>query len=404
MNQADQAVSAKVTDTLMNYETVKYFSNEEYEGHLYGNLISDYQKKELLSSVSATFLNVIQSSIMFIGLAFGLVVCIDGVSKGNLSVGDVVLFISMQAQLYTPLAYFGANYRYIQQQMIDMENLFALLDKAPQVADAEDATDLIISEGRVSYEQVSFGYDLANPVIKSVSFVVPGGKTIAFVGSTGSGKSTLTRLLFRLYDIQSGAIRIDGRDIRSVTQLSLRKQIGMVPQDTCLFNDSILTNIRYGKPEASDDEVHEAAKSACIHETITTRFPKGYETLVGERGLRLSGGEKQRVAFARATLKNSPILILDEATSALDSITEKRIQQSMSQMRSSRTTLIVAHRLSTIADADIICVMKLGQVAEMGTHDELLMVEGGLYKEMWETQAREEGGKGSSANLLKLSV
>lgn len=285
--------------------------------------------------------------------------------------------------------------------MIDMENLFSLLDKMPQVADADDATDLIVSQGQVSYEQVSFGYDLSNPVIKNVSFVVPGGKTIAFVGSTGSGKSTLTRLLFRLYDIQSGSIMIDGQDIRQVTQSSLRKAIGMVPQDTCLFNDNILTNIRYGKPEASDEEVYEAAKSACIDETITTRFPNGYQTLVGERGLRLSGGEKQRVAFARASLKNAPIMILDEATSALDSITERRIQQSMSKMRSSRTTLIVAHRLSTIADADTIVVMRLGEVAEMGTHDELL-VQGGIYKEMWETQVREEGGKGSSANLVQL--
>lgn len=365
-------------------------------------MISDYQKKELLSSVSATVLNIIQSTIMFLGLAFGLVVVIDGVQKGKLSVGDAVLFISMQAQLYTPLAYFGANYRYIQQQMIDMENLFSLLDKVPEVADAEDATDLIVTGGQVSYEQVSFGYDLLNPVIKSVSFLVPGGKTIAFVGSTGSGKSTLTRLLFRLYDIQSGAIRIDSQDIRNVTQKSLRKQIGMVPQDTCLFNDSILTNIRYGRPDATDDEVHEAAKSANIHETITTRFPQKYETLVGERGLRLSGGEKQRVAFARATLKNSPILILDEATSALDSITEKRIQASMNLARSSRTTLIVAHRLSTIADADIICVMNFGQVAEMGSHEELLLIEGGLYRGLRETQARDDGNSSSSNLLTKI--
>ncbi|GAX77414.1 hypothetical protein CEUSTIGMA_g4860.t1, partial [Chlamydomonas eustigma] len=307
VNRTDQACAAKVTDTLMNYETVKYFTNEQYESQQYAKAIQEYQKADFISSASMNFLNVVQSLIMFLGASSGLLVCVAGVQRGELTVGDTVLYMALMAQLYQPLSFFGSNYRVIQTYMIDMENLLNLLDKRPVVNDKPGAKQLVVHQGEVTYDDVSFGYDITNPVIKSVSFTVPGGRTIAFVGATGSGKSTLTRLLFRFYDVNSGAIRVDGQDVRDVTQQSLRKVIGMVPQDTVLFNDNILNNIRYGETTASDEQVFAAAEAACIHEAISTRFPKGYETTVGERGLRLSGGEKQRVAFARAILKNPQV-------------------------------------------------------------------------------------------------
>ncbi|KAG2430405.1 hypothetical protein HXX76_009930 [Chlamydomonas incerta] len=394
MNATDQVKSARATDALLNYETVKYFTNERYESLEYAKAIDAYQDAEFRSMSSINVLNVTQSAIMFCGIASGLIVCAAGVANHSLTVGDAVLFLSLMAQLYGPLNFFGSYYRTIQQYMIDMENLLELLGRQPVVADTTTSRDLVVSTGELAFDDVSFQYEAGQTVLRNVSFRVPGGKTIAFVGATGSGKSTITRLIFRFYDVSSGAVRVDGQDVRNVSQLSLRHAIGMVPQDTVLFNDTIMHNIRYGNLSASDEQVQEAARMACIHDTIVNRFPKGYNTVVGERGLRLSGGEKQRVAFARALLKNPAILVLDEATSALDTITEKKIQSALAELRSNRTTVIVAHRLSTIADADIIVVMALGRVVEQGSHMELL-AKGGLYAEMWNRQAQTaQGGDG----------
>ncbi|KAG2448115.1 hypothetical protein HYH02_006700 [Chlamydomonas schloesseri] len=393
MNATDQVKSARATDALLNYETVKYFTNERYESVEYAKAIDAYQDAEFRSMSSINVLNVTQSAIMFCGIASGLLVCAAGVADHSLTVGDAVLFLSLMAQLYGPLNFFGSYYRTIQQYMIDMENLLELLGREPVVADTTTARDLVVATGELAFDDVSFQYEAGQTVLRNVSFRVPGGQTIAFVGATGSGKSTITRLIFRFYDVSSGAVRVDGQDVRNVSQVSLRRAIGMVPQDTVLFNDTIMHNIRYGNLAATDEQVQEAARLACIHDTIVNRFPKGYNTVVGERGLRLSGGEKQRVAFARALLKNPAMLVLDEATSALDTITEKKIQGALAELRSNRTTVIVAHRLSTIADADIIVVMATGQVVEQGSHTELL-ARGGLYAEMWNRQAQTAQGEG----------
>ncbi|GLI70029.1 hypothetical protein VaNZ11_014765, partial [Volvox africanus] len=401
MNQTDQVKSGRATDALLNYETVKYFCNEKHESQQYAAAIDAYQGAEFKSIYSINLLNVVQSAIMFCGIASGLLVCAGGVSAGVLTVGDTVLFLSLMAQLYGPLNFFGSYYRTIQQYMIDMENLLELLGRRSVVEDSPAAKDLTVTAAELVFDNVSFQYEPGHLVLRDVSFRVPGGRTIAFVGATGSGKSTITRLIFRFYDVTSGAVRIDGQDMREVTQTSLRKAVGMVPQDTVLFNDTILHNIRYGNLSATDEQVHEAAKLACIHDTIVNRFPKGYNTVVGERGLRLSGGEKQRVAFARALLKNPAILVLDEATSALDTITEKKIQCALSELRSERTTCIVAHRLSTIADADIIVVMATGSVVEIGSHIELLG-KAGLYAEMWTKQAATAQASDSSAGPSSL--
>lgn len=389
MNKAENALGARVTDALLNYETVKYFCNEEHEAKQYAGVIADYQGAEFRFLASLNVLNVMQSLVMFMGIASGMLACTAGVARGSLTVGDVVLFLTLMAQLYAPLNFFGTYYRVIQQYMIDMENLFDLLERKAVVEDRPGAHRAQLGDGSVEYDKVSFEYEHGAPVLRDVSFKVPGGKTIAFVGATGSGKSTLTRLLFRFYDVSGGAVRVDGQDVRNVTQASLRQFIGMVPQDTVLFNDTIRYNIAYGCIGASEDQVIRAAQAACIHDAITERFPKGYDTVVGERGLRLSGGEKQRVAFARALLKNPAILVLDEATSALDTITERKIQAALRESRQQRTTLIVAHRLSTIADADIIVVMKDGAVVETGEHQELLALDG-LYAEMWSKQAQQQ--------------
>ncbi|KAF5841997.1 hypothetical protein DUNSADRAFT_9878 [Dunaliella salina] len=351
MNNTDQVKSARATDALLNYETVKYFTNEEHERCQYAKAIDNYQKAEFRSVTSINVLNTVQSTIMWIGVSMGLLVCSKGVSKGELSVGDVVLFLSLMAQLYAPLNFFGTYYRVIQQYMIDMENLWQLLGKRTNIEDQPGAKDLTVQQGCAS------GWDIFPAY--SVGF----------------------------YDVTKGAICIDGVDIRDVTQQSLRRAVGMVPQGI---------NIRYGRLDASDDDVVKAAEAACIHEAITTRFPKGYDTVVGERGLRLSGGEKQRVAFARALLKNPHILVLDEATSALDTLTERKIQAALHSLRKSRTTLIVAHRLSTIVDANIIAVLHLGVVTELGAHQELLS-KGGLYADMWQKQLTGLSGEGSSS-------
>ncbi|WIA21925.1 hypothetical protein OEZ85_004292 [Tetradesmus obliquus] len=396
MNKTENARSARVTDALLNWETVKYFTNEPLEQEKYGEAIDGYQSAEYRFLSSLNVLNVVQSGIMFVGISSGVMACTAGVAQGTMTVGDTVLFLTLMAQLYGPLNFFGTYYRVIQQYMIDMENLLQLLDTPGKVVDSPSATDLVLRDGAVEFRDVSFGYEAGLSVLKGVSFNVPGGSTVAFVGATGSGKSTLTRLLFRFFDVSGGAILVDGQDLRSITQASLRAVIGMVPQDCVLFNDTIRYNIRYGRIAASDKEIEEVADAACIHEPITTRFPKGYDTVVGERGLRLSGGEKQRVAFARALLKNPPLLVLDEATSALDTITEKKIQASLAGSRSNRTTFIVAHRLSTIADANLIVVLKEGLVAEMGSHNELLAADG-LYAELWSKQAHKQEDAGSSS-------
>eukprot|EP00201_Polytomella_parva_P019082 CAMPEP_0175051040 /NCGR_PEP_ID=MMETSP0052_2-20121109/7575_1 /TAXON_ID=51329 ORGANISM="Polytomella parva, Strain SAG 63-3" /NCGR_SAMPLE_ID=MMETSP0052_2 /ASSEMBLY_ACC=CAM_ASM_000194 /LENGTH=815 /DNA_ID=CAMNT_0016315273 /DNA_START=575 /DNA_END=3023 /DNA_ORIENTATION=- len=390
MNMADQIKGARGTDALLNYETVKIFTNEDYESHQFSAAIDSYQVAEYKSLYSFNLLNVLQSFVMFAGVASGLLVCAGGVSRHTLTVGDTVLFLSLMSQLYGPLNFFGSYYRTIQQYMIDMENLLELLAKNPTVSDRPGAKDLVVKEGSLQFNNVSFQYDAGAPVINGINFSVAGGKTIAFVGATGGGKSTITRLLLRFYDVSSGAVLIDGQDVRSITQKSLRRIIGVVPQDTVLFNDSIFHNIHYGNLNASEEEVHEAAKMACIHETITTRFPQGYATVVGERGLRLSGGEKQRVAVARALLRNPKILVLDEATSALDSITEKKIQGALANLRNNRTNVIVAHRLSTISDADTIVVIDKGHIAEMGIHNDLVTIPSGIYSTMWSKQAGEE--------------
>ncbi|KAI3430799.1 hypothetical protein D9Q98_009211 [Chlorella vulgaris] len=390
LNRLDNAKGAKATDALLNYETVKLFNNEALERRNFANAIDAYQVEDYKLSASMNVLNVAQSIVIYSGMAGGLLVCTKGIADGSLTVGDAVLFVTLMQQLYGPLNFFGSYYRMIQQAMLDMENMFELLGQQPELQDKPGAATLMPTNHTVNFHDVCFQYSDGAPVLHNVSFTVPGGSTVALVGSTGSGKSTILRLLFRFYDPQSGAILVDDQDIADATQGSLRSLIGVVPQDTVLFNDTIKYNIKYAKPHATDEEVIEAAEAACIHETITTRFPLKYDTVVGERGLRLSGGEKQRVAFARAILKNPPILILDEATSALDSITEKRIQATLSERRSDRTVLIVAHRLSTIMDADCIIVLKEGEIVERGTHADLVDKDG-LYAEMWRRQQETVG-------------
>ncbi|EFN52666.1 hypothetical protein CHLNCDRAFT_58798 [Chlorella variabilis] len=382
---------AKATDALLNYETVKLFNNEALERHNFAAAIDAYQVEDYKLSASMNVLNVAQSVVIYTGMAAGLL----GIANGSLTVGDAVLFVTLMQQLYGPLNFFGTYYRMIQQAMLDMENMFELLGQHPALADKPGATALVPQGQTIGFHDVCFQYSDGAPVLRNVSFTVPGGSTVALVGATGSGKSTILRLLFRFYDPQSGAVVIDSQNIADVTQDSLRSIIGVVPQDTVLFNDTIRYNIKYAKPHATDEEVVEAAEAACIHDTIVNRFPLKYDTVVGERGLRLSGGEKQRVAFARAILKNPPILILDEATSALDSITEKRIQASLAERRNDRTVLIVAHRLSTIMDADLIIVLKEGQVAEQGKHAELVE-RGGLYAELWQRQQESATGASSA--------
>ncbi|KAL4458403.1 hypothetical protein ABPG75_013268 [Micractinium tetrahymenae] len=385
MNKLDNEKEGKATDMLLNYETVKLFANEKFELRAYGRSIDAFQGQEYLQLACISMLNIAQSVLVFLGLAMGLVVCVRGIVSGTLTVGDAVLFLSLMNQLVAPLSFFGSYYRQIQKGLVDMENMFELMATKPAVADAPGAAPLAITRGDVTFDNVTFSYATGAPVLRNVSFSLAGGKTLALVGATGSGKSTVVRLLLRFYDPSSGRVLIDGADISTVTLGSLRRAIAVVPQDCVLFNDTIAYNIAYGRPGASAAEVEEAARVAHIREAVVRRFPDGFATRVGERGLRLSGGEKQRVAFARAVLCRPKVLVLDEGTSALDSMTERMIQESLAGMRQHCTTIIVAHRLSTVADADLTLVFDGGSIVEAGSHTELLQ-RGGVYAAMWQRQ------------------
>ncbi|CAK6973178.1 ATP-binding cassette sub-family B member 6 [Scomber scombrus] len=387
MNNQDNNAKSRAVDSLLNFETVKYYNAEDYEVRCFEEAILKYQRCEWKSSASLALLNQTQNVIIGSGLLTGSLLCAYLVSKGQFQVGDYVLFGTYIIQLYTPLNWFGTYYRLIQSSFVDMENMLALLTVQKEVQDIEDAQDLQLTAGQVEFDRVSFSYVSGTEVLRDVSFTVKAGQTIALVGPSGSGKSSILRLLFRFYDPQSGCIRIDDQDISRVRQSSLRTHIGVVPQDTVLFNDTIGNNIRYSRVTASQEEVEKAATAADIHTRIL-ELPQGYETDVGERGLKLSGGEKQRVAIARTILKDPQIILLDEATSSLDTQTERNIQASLAKVCTNRTTIVVAHRLSTIVEADQILVVLNGQIAERGRHEELL-VQGGLYAAMWMKQQKD---------------
>ena len=385
MNAMDQEANTKAIDSLLNYETVKYFNNEKHEERRYDATLARYEQAYTRSEVTLNYLNMGQSAIIAIGLTAVMLMAAYGVAGGRMTVGDFVLVNTYLIQLYLPLNFLGFVYREMKQGLVDMEAMFTLMREHQEVADAPDARPLAAGPGAVAFQDVRFGYRSNRIILKGVSFEVPAGRTLAIVGPTGAGKSTISRLLFRFYDVQGGRILLDGQDIRSVTQASLRAAIGVVPQDTVLFNDTIRYNIAYGRPDASEAEVVEAAKLAQVHDFVM-RLPEGYDTMVGERGLKLSGGEKQRVAIARTILKDPRVLILDEATSALDTRTEQEIQAALRGVSAGRTTLVIAHRLSTVVDADEILVLQDGQVAERGSHRALL-AEDGLYAQMWRRQS-----------------
>jgi len=388
MNDSDTDANVKAIDSLLNYETVKYFSAEEREAARYDRAMARYEDASVKAYTSLTVLNAGQAIIFTIGLAAAMVMCAFEVRAGSKTVGDFVLINSMMIQLYQPLNFMGMVYREIKQAVIDIETMFSILARPPEITDAPGAKPLSVTRGTIRFENVAFAYEPDRRILKGISFEVPAGRTVAVVGPSGAGKSTISRLLYRFYDLSGGRILIDGQDIAAVTQKSLRQHIGMVPQDTVLFNDTIRYNIRYGRWEATDAEVEEAASLAQIDRFIRMA-PKGYETEVGERGLKLSGGEKQRVAIARTILKGPPILVLDEATSALDSHTEKEIQDALERVSKGRTTLVIAHRLSTIVGADEIIVLDAGEIVERGTHHALL-ARNGLYASMWNRQREAE--------------
>jgi ATP-binding cassette subfamily B protein len=384
MNDSDTEANTKAIDSLLNYETVKYFSAEQREATRYDRSMERYERASVKTYTSLALLNTGQAIIFTAGLTATMLMCALGVRSGKNTVGDFVMVNAMMIQLYQPLNFMGMVYREIKQAIIDIEKMFGVLSRNPEVKDVAGAKPLIVTTGSIRFDDVRFSYDPERQILKGLSFEVPAGKTVAIVGPSGAGKSTISRLLFRLYDVSGGQILIDGQDIRNVTQASLRASIGMVPQDTVLFNDTIRYNIRYGRWDATDAEVEEAARMAQIDGFIRMS-PKGYETEVGERGLKLSGGEKQRVAIARTVLKGPPILLLDEATSALDSHTEQEIQDALEKVSRNRTSLVIAHRLSTIVGADEIIVLDQGRIAERGTHGQLLAA-GGLYASMWNRQ------------------
>lgn len=384
MNESDTEANTRAIDSLLNYETVKYFGNEDLEAKRFDSSMAGYEKAAIKTWISLGWLNFGQAVIFGAGMAVMMLMSAYEVMHGTQTLGDFVFINALLMQLSIPLNFIGSIYREVRQGLTDIEAMFDLLDVKQEVTDAPDAKPLIVKEGEIRFNHVEFSYDTNRQILKDIDFSVPAGKTVAIVGPSGAGKSTISRLLFRFYDVQKGSITIDGQDIRSVTQKSLRNAIGMVPQDTVLFNDTIAYNIRYGRPDASNEEVKKAAEMAQIGDFIA-QLPDGYQSMVGERGLKLSGGEKQRVAIARTILKAPPILILDEATSALDTATELEIQYALDVVSRGRTTLVVAHRLSTIIGADEILVLKGGQIIERGKHDELLAKDG-LYASMWHKQ------------------
>jgi ATP-binding cassette subfamily B protein len=397
MNDSDTEANTKAIDSLLNYETVKYFGSEEREATRYDRSMQRYEQTSVKSYTSLALLNTGQAAIFTAGLTATMMMCALGVRSGHNTVGDFVMINAMMIQLYQPLNFMGMVYREIKQAIIDIEKMFNVLARNPEIRDAPGARALVVRSGNLRFEDVRFSYDPERQILKGLSFDVPAGKTVAIVGPSGAGKSTISRLLFRLYDVSGGKILIDGQDIRNITQASLRASIGMVPQDTVLFNDTIRYNIRYGRWDASDAEVEEAARLAQI-DAFIRMAPMGYETQVGERGLKLSGGEKQRVAIARTVLKAPPILVLDEATSALDSHTEHEIQDALDRVSRNRTSLVIAHRLSTVVGADEIIVLDQGRIAERGTHGELL-VTGGLYASMWNRQREAEAARERLARI-----
>jgi ABC-type transport system involved in Fe-S cluster assembly fused permease/ATPase subunit len=384
MNDSDTEANTKAIDSLLNYETVKYFNNEKMEAERFDRSMERYEDAATRTWTSLGWLNFGQGVIFGVGMAAVMAMSAWEVSRGTHTIGDFVFVNAMLMQLSIPLNFIGFIYREIRQAMTDIEQMFDLLDVEEEVTDSDGAIPLVVTDGTVAFEDVHFAYDANRPILKGISFEVPAGRTVAIVGPSGAGKSTISRLLFRFYDVQKGAIRIDGQDIRDVTQESLRASIGMVPQDTVLFNDTIAYNIRYGRPSASEEDVAQAADLAQIGGFIAN-LPEGYRTMVGERGLKLSGGEKQRVAIARTILKAPPVLMLDEATSALDTQTEQEIQAALDLVSRGRTTLVIAHRLSTVISADEIIVLQDGRIAERGRHADLLAAHG-LYASMWDRQ------------------
>ncbi|AGQ32660.1 Putative multidrug export ATP-binding/permease protein SAV1866 [Serratia liquefaciens] len=388
LNRANADTNSKSLDSLLNYETVKYFGNEDFEADRFNMSRRLYEYAAIKNQFSFTAINLGQTAIISIGLIVMMAMAAQGIVQGRMTVGDFVLVNAYLLQLYQPLNFFGFIYAEVRQALIDMENMFDLLQEEQEIVDRPDATALQLRAGEVRFDSVSFGYDERRPILKNVSFTIPAGNTVAIVGASGAGKSTLSRLLFRFYDVSGGAVSIDGQDIRSLKQASLRAAIGIVPQDTVLFNDTLGYNIGYGKTGSSQEEIERAARLAHIHEFIVS-LPDGYETRVGERGLKLSGGEKQRVAIARTILKNPAILVFDEATSALDTQTEREIQAHLREVSRDHTTLVIAHRLSTVVDADEIIVLEAGEIVERGRHDALLAANG-RYAAMWQNQYSEE--------------
>lgn len=396
MNDMDSKANTRAIDSLLNYETVKYFGNESWEAERYDEHLKNWETAAVRNQTSLAALNAGQSGIIAIGVTLLMLLASDGVVKGSMSLGDLVLVNAFMLQLYMPLHFLGFVYREIKHSLADMEKMFALLTERKEIKDKSDALDLVQGDASVRFENVNFSYESNRQILFNMSFDIPAGHNIAVVGHSGSGKSTISRLLFRFYEVTSGRILVNDQDISNITQKSLRATVGIVPQDTVLFNESIYYNIAYGRPEASCEEVFRAAKSAHIHEFIES-LPEKYKTKVGERGLKLSGGEKQRVAIARAILKGPKILIFDEATSALDSRSEKAIQGELKRIAANRTTLTIAHRLSTIADADQILVMDKGRIIERGSHQELLAARG-FYFHMWELQQQEEQSRAHQAD------
>ncbi len=397
MNRTDSLANSQAIDGLINYETVKYFGNERFETDRYEHTLRGWEDAAVKSQTSLSALNIGQGGIIAVGVTLIMFLAAQGVVAGTMSMGDLVLVNAFMIQMFIPLNFLGVVYSQLKHALSDMERMFDLLEQNPEVRDRPDAGTLHVGPAAVHFEHVDFHYDPSRPILHDVDFHIPPGKKVAVVGPSGAGKSTLARLLFRFYDVNGGRVTIDGQDVRDVTQDSLRAAIGIVPQDTVLFNDTIFYNIAYGRPGASRDEVIRAARLAHIHGFIET-LPKGYDTVVGERGLKLSGGEKQRVAIARTILKDPPILIFDEATSSLDSKSEQAILEAMQQVASHHTSLVIAHRLSTIVDADLILVMEGGRIVERGTHRELLE-HGGIYTQMWELQQEERAEQADQSEL-----